>query len=210
MAAPGVRDRRLGRCRYPAQVEEGWRVSGQKVWTSMAREAQWGILPARTDADVPEHRGLSYFLLDDDRVSLSRDSSLGNGGETLVEIHEHAGRARGEQLTVLRGIICDAQSGAVFGLRSTIRSRTGQQPGAGSSIGELIGVEHIQQVWETAVDRTGSEALRGGVVHGDPMWWFLDSRCLSIAGGTTDVQLNIIGERLLGLSSDHEPVPGRA
>ncbi|MGY1812502.1 hypothetical protein [Blastococcus sp. SYSU D00820] len=39
---------------------------------------------------------------------------------------------------------------------------------------------------------------------------FLSSRCLSIAGGTTDVQLTIIGERLLGLPRDPEPVPSRS
>ncbi|MGW2313367.1 acyl-CoA dehydrogenase family protein, partial [Actinomadura luteofluorescens] len=234
------------------KVEGGWKITGQKVWTSMAREADWGILLARTDPSVPKHKGLSYFLLDmgspgidirplreltgdtlfnevfldgvfipddllvaapgdgwklalttlaNERVSLSNDSSLGSGGEALLKL---ATDADDERLTTLGGILCDAQSSSLFGLRTTLRSLAGGQPGAESSIGKLIGVEHIQQVWETAVDWIGPEALTGEGRGGmdDPTWMFLNSRNMSIAGGTTDVQLNIIGERLLGLPRD--------
>ncbi|CNE57274.1 acyl-CoA dehydrogenase domain-containing protein [Mycobacterium tuberculosis] len=234
------------------KVDGGWKITGQKVWTSMAREADWGILLARTDSSVPKHKGLSYFLLDmtsagidirplreltgdtlfnevfldgvfipddllvstpgsgwklarttlaNERVSLSNDSSLGSGGEALLKL---AGDADDERLTTLGGILCDAQSSSLFGLRTTLRSLAGGQPGAESSIGKLIGVEHIQQVWETAMDWIGPEALSGRGEGGmnDPTWMFLNSRNMSIAGGTTDVQLNIIGERILGLPRD--------
>ena len=39
-------------------------VNGQKIWTSGAQASEWMILMARTDADAPKHKGISYFLLD--------------------------------------------------------------------------------------------------------------------------------------------------
>jgi alkylation response protein AidB-like acyl-CoA dehydrogenase len=41
-----------------------WVVNGQKVWTTSAHKAHWGLLLARTDWDQPKHRGLSYFIID--------------------------------------------------------------------------------------------------------------------------------------------------
>jgi alkylation response protein AidB-like acyl-CoA dehydrogenase len=48
-----------------ADLQNGkWIINGQKVWTTSAHHAQWGLLLARTDWDLPKHRGLTYFLLD--------------------------------------------------------------------------------------------------------------------------------------------------
>lgn len=240
------------------KVEGGWKVTGQKVWTSMALEAKYAILLARTDPDAPKHKGMSYFVVDmesagidirplrdltgdalfnevfldgvfipddlllgrpgdgwklarttlaNERVALSSDSSLGSGGEALLELA--ADHVDEHQLVVLGQILCDAQAGGLLGLRQTIRSLSGQQPGAESSIAKYLGVEHIQQVWETAMDWQGPAALTVDPdqpsARSSATWRFLNTRCLSIAGGTTEVQLNIIGERLLGLPRDPEP-----
>lgn len=44
--------------------EGGWRLVGQKVWNSMAVQADWAICLARTDKDAPKHKGITYFLVD--------------------------------------------------------------------------------------------------------------------------------------------------
>jgi alkylation response protein AidB-like acyl-CoA dehydrogenase len=62
---PGAGSDLAGLATRAAQDDGGdWTVNGQKVWTSMAHEARWAILVARTDPDVPKHQGLTYFVVD--------------------------------------------------------------------------------------------------------------------------------------------------
>ena len=64
-----------------------WVVNGQKVWTSGAQYSKWGILIARTDPDVPKHRGITYFVIDMDQPGVDvRPLKEMTGGATFNEV----------------------------------------------------------------------------------------------------------------------------
>jgi alkylation response protein AidB-like acyl-CoA dehydrogenase len=58
-------------CRAKREDDGGWRVSGQKVWTTNAQFASFGLLLARTDADVPKHKGLTMFVVPMDAAGVT-------------------------------------------------------------------------------------------------------------------------------------------
>ncbi|MGW7194927.1 acyl-CoA dehydrogenase [Streptomyces chryseus] len=233
------------------KTAEGWRVTGQKVWTSAAQWADYGILLARTDPDAPKHEGLTYFLVDMkaaegidvrplkeitgdalfnevyfDDVLLPDDAVVGEVGggwrvarNTLgnerVHMADQVAFDTGLEALIARSaglddayrvrvgaLVAEAHALACIGLRTTTRQVSGLDPGAGASVRKLVQTAHQQKVAELALELLGpGGAVREGAgeraVHG-----FLMSRCLTIAGGTTQVQLNVVAERLLGLPRD--------
>jgi alkylation response protein AidB-like acyl-CoA dehydrogenase len=233
----------------------GWVVNGQKVWTSMAQDADWGILIARTDPDAPKHDGISYFMLDmkapgidirplreltgdawfnevffndvfvpddclvgapndgwraarttlaNERVYMGSGSSIGHGVRGVLALLDTTGLASDPvALDEAGGLVAEEHALSVLGFRLTLQALGGADPGGSeAAVRKLLGVEHDQRVQEVGLQLLGSE---GTVTDGDAAMWvrgFLFNRCLTIAGGTSEVQRNVIAERLLGLPRD--------
>jgi alkylation response protein AidB-like acyl-CoA dehydrogenase len=156
--------------------------------------------------DVDGGWRLARTTLANERVSLSSDSAFGGALEGVLgrlaanpELHDPV------TLDRLGHLLAQAQSLAQLGVRATLRSVGGLQPGSESSLRKLLGAEFEQRVHEFGLDLCGPD---GAVTEGEATLsahGVLQSRCLTIAGGTSEVQRNVIGERLLGLPRDPEP-----
>lgn len=228
------------------RVDGGWNLSGQKIWTSQAHNAQWGICLARTDSEAPKHKGITYFLVDmsssgidirplrelsgqanfnevflDDvfvpdecvvgelnggwrlaRTTLANErvamggSGLGKEMDALLgQIESMDRELTGDELRRLGELVADAHVGRVLDALAVARRLAGHDPGAVSSVRKLIGVAHRQSVPEFGLDLLGVD----GVGASDAADQLLQNRCLSIAGGTTQILRTAAAERILGL-----------
>ncbi len=156
--------------------------------------------------EVGEGWRLARTTLANERVSLSTDSAFGGALEAvLARVSARPELQDPVTLDRLGTLLAEAQSLAQLGLRATLRSVGGLQPGSESSVRKLLGAEFEQRVHEFGLDLCGPD---GAVQDGDAAvsaYHVLQSKCLTIAGGTSEVQRNVIGERLLGLPRDPEP-----
>jgi alkylation response protein AidB-like acyl-CoA dehydrogenase len=240
-------------------VDDGWLLSGQKVWTSYAQFARWGICLARTDAEVSKHAGISYLVVDMqapgievrplvqitgeaefnevffDEVLVPADHLVGGLNEGWAVANTTLAHERGtsfpfkeqvvhevflDELYALareRGVLDDveiadalAQSFVELRIlrlhnwRTLSRLGRGIAPGPESSYVKLAWTDMSQHLAEAAMAVTGSAAPLWSDATDNPAagaWQrqWLWSKAASIAGGTSEVQRTIIGERILGL-----------
>ena len=228
------------------RVEGGWQLSGQKVWTSYAQFAKWGICLARTNQDVPKHKGISYLVVDVTApgvtirplVQITGEAEFNEvflddvfvPDECLVGTLDDGWRVANTTLAHERGTtfplkeqvvhevhfmrmleraasdghLDDLVAGddiasayvelrllALSNLRMLSRIGRGEEPGPESSV--------VKLQWSTLTQHLSELALRLAPDDTAAARQFLWSKAASIAGGTSEVQKTIIGERLLGL-----------
>src|ERR1700677_5181892 len=252
---PGAGSDLAGLTTKATRAEGGWRITGQKIWTTAAQYSQWGALLARTDPSAPKHNGITYFLLDmksegvevkplreltgnamfntvyiDDvfvpdeyvlgevnrgwevsrntltaeRVSIG--SSDANFLATLPEFVEFVRDGQFDQVARHRAgqLIAEGHAAKVLNLRSTLLTLAGGDAMPSAAVSKLLSMRTAQGYAEFAVSSFGTEAAIGDTNELPGKWgeYLLASRATTIYGGTSEVQLNIIAERLLGLPRD--------
>lgn len=235
-----------------------WVLDGQKVWTSGARFAQWGLAITRTDFSAPKHRGLTAFMvplgargvevrpirqmsgganfnevflsgvrLSDDlrlgavgdgwKVALTclgfeRDHSGGGGGGSVGgSYHQVLAAARhfgAVASPVVRQTLADLyihhRVAQFTNRRAAARLKAGQTPGPEGSLGKLMWTANMTRVSNAMDAILGPRLIADTGEWGTYAWGehVLGAPGYRIAGGSDEIQRNIIGERVLGLPAE--------
>jgi alkylation response protein AidB-like acyl-CoA dehydrogenase len=241
-----------------------WIVNGQKVWTTWAHRADFGVLLARTDLDAPKRAGITYFLIDlrqpgvevrplrhiggdvdfnevflSDAVvpdaqrigavgdgwkvanaTLSGErqmvSGAGSGGvdrigglgvDHALELARRSGRSADSVVRqALMRLLSEERIRDWTNQRVRAQVKAGRSPGPESSIGKVHQGGLNQRVQLLTTDLLGMDATAWtGVTTPPEVRGMLRSRANTIEGGTTEVNKNVIGERVLGLPREPDP-----
>jgi alkylation response protein AidB-like acyl-CoA dehydrogenase len=156
------------------------------------------------DDDVVGEVGQGWTVaratLGNERVSLGGGAGLiGLAPTDLVsQVREHPDGAR--FASELADLLAEAQAKRLLGVRQAARAVTGAGPGPEGNLAKLLSAEHDQRVADLARRLAGADAITGEATHAT--WAYLMSRCLTIAGGTSEIVRNQIAERILGLPRD--------
>jgi alkylation response protein AidB-like acyl-CoA dehydrogenase len=133
----------------------GWVVSGQKVWTTLAHEAKWCMLVARTDPDAPKHQGLTYFLMDMEQDSVDVKPLVQITGE--AEFNEIF---MDEAYIPDENILGDVGSGWSVAITTLMNERAGLAFAAQAA---------LQLAMRRAIELAGSTSRNGRLASEDPV-----------------------------------------
>jgi alkylation response protein AidB-like acyl-CoA dehydrogenase len=164
--------------------------------------------------DEHEGWGLAKVTLGNERVSLSGEGALwGRGptaGDLLDEVRAGTIPGRDDPLARQRlaALHTEAEVLRLIRLRTVSAAIKGRPPGPEASVRKALADEHGQHIMGAAKDLAGARAMLtepGGMWH----YGFLFAPALTVGGGTSEVQRNIIGERVLGLPHDIDVEAGQ-
>ena len=132
-----------------------WIVSGQKVWTSDAKHAERGMLVARTNWDVPKHRGLGYFIIDVDQPGIEiRPLKQMNGAAHFNEVFFDEARVPHENLI----------GGEGDGWASAVATLAFERAGLSSRVPGMVIAAPGEQAG--ALDRRAGDVVKAPVTTG--------------------------------------------
>ncbi|AZK93869.1 acyl-CoA dehydrogenase [Streptomyces tsukubensis] len=158
------------------------------------------LLPAdAVVGEVGDGWRVARNTLGNERVHMADQMAFDSGLEALLAAVPGLDGARRARIGALAA---EAHALNCLALRTTLRQVSGLEPGPGASVRKLVQTLHQQKTAELGLELLGpagavAEGAGEGAVRG-----LLMSRCLTIAGGTTQVQLNVVAERILGLPRD--------
>ena len=155
--------------------------------------------------------GLAKVTLGNERVSLSGEGALWGRGPTAADLIDIVRAQRGCDDPLLRqrlaSLYIESELLRLIRLRTVSAKIQGKQPGPEASVRKALADEHGQHIMGLAKDLTGPDGMLEGpgpLGVDDPQWHYgyLFAPALTIGGGTSEVQRNIIAERVLGLPHD--------